>query len=152
MPKLIALLTLALLLPAAPLAEERATTKDAERMVHKAVEYLKKNGKEKAFATFSDPGGPFTYRDLYIFAIDYTGVVIAHPKKDLVGKNDWNRKDSTGKFFTQAMIATAKTKGSGWEEYRFENPSNGKMEIKVAYVEGQDGFFIGCGAFKPDQK
>jgi cytochrome c len=149
MRKLVALLVLALLAPAVP-AEDRATTKDAERMVHKAVEFLKKEGKEKAFPVFSDPKGPFTYRDLYIFVIDFKGVVLAHGiKKELVGKNDFNRKDSTGKLFTQAMIEIAKTKGAGWEEYQFENPASGKVEQKVAYVEKVDDYFVGCGAFKP---
>jgi cytochrome c len=150
MRKLVALLVLTLLAPAAVPAEDRATTKDAERMVHKAVEFLKKEGKEKAFPVFSDPKGPFTYRDLYIFVIDLKGVVLAHgTKKELVGKNDFNRKDSTGKLFTQAMIEIARTKGSGWEEYQFENPASGKVEQKVAYVEKVDDYFVGCGAFKP---
>lgn len=149
MRKLIALVVLTLIAHATP-ADDRATTKDAEKLVHKAVEYLKKEGKEKAFPVFSDPKGAFSYRDLYIFAIDFKGVVLAHgTKKELIGKNDFNRKDSTGKLFTQAMIGIAKTKGSGWEEYQFENPTTGKLENKVAYVERFDDFFVGCGAFKP---
>ncbi len=150
MSKLTALLALLVFAPALTRAEERATTKDAERMVNKAVDLVKKEGKDKAFQVFSDPKGPFTYRDLYIFVIDYKGVVLAHgTKKDLIGKNDFNRKDSTGKLFTQEMIQIAQTKGNGWEEYQFENPTNGKLETKVAYVQGMDGYFIGCGAFKP---
>jgi cytochrome c len=149
MYKLVALAALLLLAPAAQ-AEDRATTKDAEMLVHKAVAFLKKEGKEKAFPVFSDPKGPFTYRDLYIFVIDFKGVVLAHgTKKELIGKNDFNRKDPTGKLFTQAMIKTAQEKGSGWEEYKFENPATGKIETKVAYAERVDDFFVGCGAFKP---
>jgi len=149
MRKLAALLTLALLAPAAPLAEERATTRDAERMVHKAVDLLKKEGKEKAFAVFSDPKGAFTYRDLYIFAIDFKGIVLAHgTKKELIGKNDFNRKDRNGKLHTQSMIEIARTKGHGWDEYDFENPATGKVETKVVYLERVDDFFVACGAFK----
>lgn len=132
------------------LADDRATTKDAEMLVHKAVELLKKEGREKALSVFSDPKGPFSYRDLYVFAIDFKGVVLAHgAKKELIGKNDFNRKDSSGKLFTQAMIEIAKTKGNGWEEYQFENPATGKVEKKVAYVERFDDFFVASGAFKP---
>jgi cytochrome c len=149
MRKLATLVAVALLAPAA-LAEDRASTKEAEMLVHKAVGYLKQNGKEKTFPVFSDPKGPFTYRDLYIFVIDFKGTVLAHgTKKELIGKNDWERKDKTGKLFTQAMIQIAKTQGSGWEEYQFENPASGKLETKVAYVERVDDFFVGCGAFKP---
>lgn len=147
---LASLLALAVLAPAAPLAEERATTKDAERMVHRAVEFLKTEGKEKAFPVFSDAKGPFTYRDLYIFVIDFKGVVLAHgTKKELIGKNDFNRKDRNGKLHTQSMIQIAKTKGSGWDQYDFENPANGKVETKVVYLERVDDFFVACGAFKP---
>ncbi len=151
MKTLVAVAALALLIPAAArAADDRATTKDAERMVHKAVEYVKKEGREKAFAVFSDPKGSFTYRDLYIFVIDFKGVILAHgTKKELIGKNDWNRKDKTGKLFTQLMIQMAQEKGSGWEEYLFENPVSGKLESKVAYFERVDDFLIGCGAFKP---
>ena len=70
MKKLAVAIALAALLPFAGRAEERATTKDAERMVHKAVEYVKKEGRERAFAVFSDPTGPFTYRDLYVTAFE----------------------------------------------------------------------------------
>jgi len=146
---LIALAAVALLALSAR-GEDRATTKDAEMLVHKAVAFLKKEGKDKAFPVFSDPSGPSTYRDLYIFVIDFKGVVRAHgTKRELIGKNDFNRKDPTGKFFTQEMIKIAQEKGSGWEEYQFENPVSGKLETKVAYVERLDDFFLGCGAFKP---
>jgi hypothetical protein len=46
---------LALLIPAAALAEERATTKEAEGIVHSAVGFMQKEGKDKAFASFTDP-------------------------------------------------------------------------------------------------
>ncbi len=149
MRKLALMLAVALLAPAT-LAEERASTKDAERLVHKAVEFLKSEGKGKAFAVFSDPKGAFTYRDLYVFVIDFKGVILAHgTKKELIGKNDFDRKDPTGKFFTREMIELAKTKGGGWEEYQFANPVSGKLETKVAYCERVDDFLVGAGAFKP---
>ena len=146
---IVSLLALALLFPALAVAEERATTQDAERLVHKAVEFLKKEGKEKALPIFSDPKGAFTYRDLYIFAIDWKGVILAHgTKKELIGKNDFNRKDSTGKLFTQDMIKIAQSDGKGWMQYEFENPVTKAIDTKVAYFERVDDFLIGCGAFK----
>ncbi len=150
MRKLLALVSLALFLPAAPLAEDRATTKDAEKMVHKAVEYLKKEGKEKAFQVFSDPKGPFTYRDLYVFVLDLNGVMRAHgARPDFVGKNQMDRKDPTGKFITRDTIDLAKAKGSGWIEYLWENPATGKTEHKVVFAALVDDLVVGCGAFKP---
>jgi signal transduction histidine kinase len=131
-------------------AEERATTKDAERMVHKATEYVRKVGKEKAFAVFSDPKGAFTYRDLYIYVLSQDGVILAHGTlPQLVGKNNMKAQDPDGKFFTREAITLAKEKGSGWFQYKFENPTTHKIETKVAFVELVDGVVVGCGAFKP---
>jgi cytochrome c len=149
MHKLAAVAALLLLAPAAALSEDRATTKDAERMVHKAVEFLKKEGQEKAFKVFSDPKGPFTYRDLYIVVLDLNGVVKAHGSKaELIGKNNMKAQDANGKYFTRETIELCKAKGGGWIEYQFENPATHKLETKVAYFELVDGVVVGCGAFK----
>jgi signal transduction histidine kinase len=132
------------------LAEERATTRDAEIMVHRAVAMLKKEGKEKAFATFNDPKGAFTYRDLYIAAYDLDGKCVAHgAKKDRVGKSFLDDKDADGKLFVKERVALAKKDGKGWQEYKFANPATGKVEAKVAYFETVDGVILVCGAYKP---
>jgi len=148
MYKLAALIALALLAPAAN-ADDRASTKDAERMVHKAVEFLKSEGKEKALAVFSDPNGPFTYRDLYIFVLDLNGIMRAHGRRhELIGKDQMQNHDAEGKFYTREQLELAKSKGAGWNEYLYENPATGKVERKVAYVERVGDLVIGCGAFK----
>ena len=116
-------LFLAALLPALAIADERATTKEAELLVHRAVEFLKKEGKEKAFAVFNDPKGAFTYRDLYIVALDPKSVVLAHgTKKELIGKNHWDAKDADGKLFSRASVELAMAQGRGSNEYRVGEP------------------------------
>lgn len=148
--RLAASLALALLLPAAALAEERATTKEAEGMVHQAVAFLKKEGPAKAFAAFSDPKGPFTYRDLYIMVYDLSGKCLAHgQKKDRIGKNLIGDKDPDGKAFVAERMALAKKDGKGWQEYKFMNPASQKVESKVAYFERVDDLVVVCGAYKP---
>lgn len=129
--------------------EQRASTKEAELLVKKAVEYLKKNGKEKAFAAFDDPGGPFTYRDLYIAAYDLDGKCVAHgQKKDRIGKKMLNDKDPDGKPFVAERVKIAKEKGSGWQDYKFMNPATGRIEQKVAYFERVDDVILVCGAYR----
>jgi cytochrome c len=150
MKKLAAAAALLLALPLASLAEERATTKEAEAMVHRAVEYLKKEGKEKAFATFSDPKGPFTFRDLYVVAYGLDGKCLAHgAKKERVGKNLLEDKDADGKKFVKERVEIAKKDGKGWQEYKFLNPANGAIELKVAYFERVGDVVIASGAYKP---
>jgi len=131
-------------------AEERATTKDAERMVHNAVAFYKKEGADKALKVFSDPKGAFTYRDLYIFAYKLDGTCVAHGQSaDRIGKNLIDSKDPDGKYFVKERIELAKKDGKGWQEYKFKNPLTGKVEEKVAYIERVDDVIIGSGAYKP---
>ncbi len=136
------------------LAEERtnATTKEAEMMVHKAVAFVKKEGREKALATFNDSRGPFTYLDLYVLALDLDGKVVAHGKNPaFVGRND--TKDPKGKYgFAAKMLELGKGPGKGWLEYTIENPVSHEVEPKVAYVERVDDIIISCGVFKPVKK
>jgi cytochrome c len=149
--KRIAAVVAAALLPALALAEgERASTKEAEMMVHKAVQFLNHEGKEKAFPVFSDPKGPFTYRDLYIVVLDPKSVVLAHGvSKERIGKDFWNAKDADGKFFSREMVQVAAAQGKGWSEYKFQNPATGKVEQKVAYFERVGDLTVLCGAYKP---
>lgn len=130
-------------------AQERASTKEAELLVKKAVDYLKKNGKEKAFATFSDPKGSFTFRDLYVTAYDLDGKCLAHGQKpERVGKNLLADKDPDGKAFVAERIQIAKEKGSGWQQYKFMNPVDKRVEDKVAYFEKVDDVVVACGAYR----
>lgn len=145
-----ALAAFVLLLPAPAPAGDRATTKEAEAMVKKAAEFLKKEGKAKALEVFSDPKGAFTYRDLYIMVYDLEGKCLAHgAKRDRVGKSLIGDKDADGKAFVAERVQIAKEKGKGWQEYKFVNPATKAVEQKVAYFELVDGLIVTCGAYKP---
>jgi cytochrome c len=128
---------------------ERASTKEAQLLVKKAVDYLQKNGKEKALAAFSDPKGPFTYRDLYITAYDLEGKCLAHGQKpERIGKSLIGDKDPDGKAFVAERVKVAKEKGSGWQQYKFMNPATKTVEDKVAYFEKVGDVIIACGAYR----
>jgi Tfp pilus assembly protein PilF len=149
----IALITIVALTPSVTPAQERAraTTKEAEAMVQKAIAYLSKEGRQKALVAFNDPRGPFTYLDLYVYAMDLDGKVLAHGRNQkYVGVNHVNTKDATGAYhFSRHALELAKKDGKGWYEYRIENPQTGKVENKVAYVERAGDLVISCGVFRP---
>jgi len=148
--KTLAAVALAALLPTLALAEDRATTKEAEGLVKRAVQMLKAEGKEKAFAAFNDPSGPFTFRDLYVVAYDLEGKCLAHgQKKERIGKNLIADKDADGKLFVKERVELAKAQGKGWIEYKFQNPATKKVEQKVSYNELVDGVIVSCGAYRP---
>jgi cytochrome c len=125
------------------------TEKEAKTLVEKAAAYIKANGKEKAFSEFTDSKGRFIDRDLYIFVVDFNGLTLAHggnPK--LVGKDMRDLKDSDGKFFIKEFIELAKTKGSGWVDYRWQNPVTKNIEPKSTYIQRHEDYFLGCGIYK----
>lgn len=133
-------------------AADKGTADEAVAMVKKAAEYLKKNGKEKAYAEFNNPKGQFIDRDLYIFSFSANGDGIetangANPK--LVGKNVSEMRDADGRYMIKDILAIGMSKaGKGWVDYKWPNPSTGKLDGKRTYVERVDDVIIGCGIYK----
>lgn len=127
---------------------ERGTAADAIAMVKKAGEFLKANGKQKAFAAFNDGTNGFKDRDLYIMVYDMNGVNQAHgANARLIGKDLIGLKDADGTEIVKEFIKTAKT-GKGWVDYRWPNPLTKDIELKTTYVERFGDVLIGCGIYK----
>ena len=115
------------------------TKAEVKAFVNNAVAYAKANGKEKAYAAFNDPKGQFIKGDLFIVAQGFDGVVRANGGiHQLIGINLLETKDPDGKFFVKEMIELAKTKGSGWVEYRWTNPATKKVQLKLTYIQKLD--------------
>ncbi|TAN41895.1 MAG: histidine kinase [Nitrospirae bacterium] len=130
-------------------AEQRGTAKEAETLVKKAISFLKANGKAKAFAEFGNKQGQFVDRDLYIFVYDLNGKCLAHGQNPkMVGNDLIDMKDPDGKLFVKERVEIAKTKGKGWQNYKFTNPLTKKVEEKSAYVEKYEDLIVGSGIYK----
>ncbi|MFB9241571.1 cache domain-containing protein [Massilia antarctica] len=131
---------------AAPaIAQEFATRPEAEAMVKKTVAYMKAHGKDKTYTEINRKDGPFTERDLYMVAYGYDGVVRAHganPK--MLGKNLMELKDIDGKAFVHERVEMAKKNLPFWQEYKFTNPTSGKIEPKAMYCQPTEEVII-CG-------
>jgi len=117
-------------------------------LVKKAVAFYKANGLEKALDEFSNPKGQFKDGEVYIFAYDLTGTMLAHPNPALIGHNLTDVPDADGKFFRKEFVTVATTKGSGWVDYKYQNPKTKLMEHKTTYVEKVEDIIICCGIFK----
>jgi cytochrome c len=152
MKKWVLLTSIAFLLMAGfCLAEERATAKEAEALVKKAIAYYQASGKEKALAEFSNTTGKFTdvKKGLFIFAYDFNGKCVAQgANPGLVGKDLIGLKDPDGKPVIKDMIEIVKSKGHGWYDYKWSNPATKKMELKSSYVERVDEIMVGCGFYR----
>jgi len=120
----------------------------AVRLVKSAVAFYKANGLEKALEEFSNSKGQFKEGEVYIFAYDLTGTMLAHPNASLIGHNLTDVPDADGKLFRKEFVTVATSKGSGWVDYKYQNPKTKLMERKTTYVEKIDDLIICCGIFK----
>ncbi len=132
--------------PAAPVKPART---DVEAFVQEAVDYANTQGKEAALAEFSNLNGSFERGELYIYAYDFSGTVLAHGGDPaLVGKNLINYQDPAGFYVIQALIEKART-GSGWVSYTWDNPQTGRQDPKLGYVmKVDDNWWLGSGIYE----
>ncbi|HEX8404049.1 MAG TPA: cache domain-containing protein [Duganella sp.] len=132
------------------IAADKGNKDEAIAMVKRAVALIKSDGKEKAFAAISDPANTsFHDRDLYVYVYDLNGVALAHgnnPK--MVGKNLMGLKDNEGKAMIKELVDLAKSKGSGWVDFKWPNPVTKTVEAKAGYVEKVDDILVGSGIYK----
>lgn len=141
------LLTFALLTIAVTAQE---TEKDlAVKMVTSAVSYITTNGSDAGIKALSDSAGQYVKGALYVFAYDTSGTMVAHPKNPkLIGKNLINVPDVDGKMFRKDIIQVALTKYTGWVDYKYKNPTSGKIEEKTTYVALAGTIVVCCGTYK----
>lgn len=142
-------LACALALQAPVLAADHGTAAEATAMVKKAIEYIKANGKDKAYAEINKPKGMFHDRDLYVFVYDQKGVTQAHganPK--MLGKNLMELKDADGVLIVKSFLEVGNSKGKGWVDYKWPNPVSKAIESKSTYVEKHEDVVVGAGIYK----
>jgi cytochrome c len=122
---------------------------EAKAMVEKAAALIKAEGREKALAEIGNPQGQFVKGEMYVFAYDLTATMVAHPvNAKLVGKNLMDVPDAEGKLFRKEIVELAKTKGSGWVDYKYKNPQTSKIESKTTYIQKEGDVVLCCGIYK----
>jgi cytochrome c len=130
---------------------KNGTAAEATAMVEKAIAFIKKNGREKAFAEINNKQGQFTDRDLYVFVYDMKGQVLAHGSNaKMIGKNVIEVRDVDGKHYVKERVEMM-SKGpdaKGWQDYKFMNPVSRKIEQKSAYLHRYEDMIVGCGIYK----
>lgn len=106
--------------------------------------------KDEAFSTFSYPLGRFVYGDLYLYALDFKGIQVAHGDlPGLIGTNAWDYRDANGKLVNQDIIARLKDTevGSGvWVDYISKNANKKTYVEKIKDREG-NYYFVACGYY-----
>lgn len=122
---------------------------EAIALVQDAAKFLKAEGREKALQECGKAEGKWVKGEMYVFAYDFQGVIVAHPKNTkLVGKNMLDVPDVDGKLFRKDIVQTAKAKGSGWVDYKYKNPETGKIEEKTTYLLKAGEVIFCCGIYR----
>lgn len=125
------------------------TPEDAIAVVEKGVSYMKKNGKDALIAQINKKNPEFTKGEIYLFLSGIDGVVLAHPTNPkLIGKNMLVLPDADGKLFRKEIVELATTKGKGWVDYRYNNPTTGNVERKTTYIFRQGDVILQAGLYK----
>lgn len=135
---------------------ERVPAADADdemkAFVADAAAYAREHGRTEALAAFNNPDGEFVRDELYIFAYDINGTVLAHPfQQGFIGTDRSGVHDSSGVAYIAGMSRLA-AEGGGSICYVYPNPARGYAEeLKLGYVLPVDEtWFVGSGIYIPD--
>ncbi|MBS1145407.1 MAG: Cache, type 2 domain protein [Proteobacteria bacterium] len=100
-------------------------------------------------AEIGNAKGRFVKGELYVFAYDLTGTMVAHPiNPKLVGKNLLDVPDAGGKMFRQEIVDGVKRTGVVTVDYKYKNPKSGAIEDKVTYCKKAADLAVCAGYYK----
>ncbi len=89
----------------------------------------------------------------YFFISDLDGVMIRHAiSHELNGKNMLNSSEEYVRSAFHDFIQTAKSSGSGFVDYYWQNSESGQLEEKISYINRVNDlpWFIGTGVYFSD--
>jgi cytochrome c len=131
-------------------ASAGGVTKDeAVAMVKNAVAFIKEQGPEKAYPEITNKAGKFHDRDLYVVVYQLDGRVLAHGSNEkFVGKDLSDAQDVDGKLYVKERVELAGKQASFWQDYKFVNPVDKKVEPKQMYCEKLENTAVCAGIYK----
>ena len=139
--------------------EDVVTAEDLAVFVKTASGLPATAGREAALAEFSRKDGRFSRGNLYVYAYDYRGNLLAHPyEPHLVGTNRLNWTDIRGLPVIRIGASTAAA-GGGFIAYLYPAPQGGTIDEKapdsyqpkIGYVSpAGEGLWIGSGMYFTD--
>ncbi len=135
----------------APIANDSSRVKLIS-FLEDARNFTLNNGNDEALKAFSDPNGEFVKGEMYIFAYDFEGTLLAHPYlHNLIGRNNLDLVDPNGVHFVKNLIEVAKS-GQGFAYNVYPNPHRANQtQLKVLYVlRVNDKLWIGSGIYLPE--
>ena len=122
---------------------------EAVALVERAAEYRVQSGSRDAFLRgLTAKENNFHDREMYVFVLDADGTYLAfggNPAK--VGTRVQDVPGIDGDGLTRAIVSQA-SEGPGWVEYDITNPTTGRVQTKMSFVQQVDSVYLGCGIYK----
>jgi signal transduction histidine kinase len=126
----------------------KRSREDAKRWVEKAAAFYKTSGKRIALAEYTNPSGQFIQDEMYIYALNTRGTMLAHGVNErFVGEDFSELKDADGKSFIREILDMANSEGSGWVTYKWYNPVTKEVWPKTTYFRKVDDLIICSGVY-----
>jgi signal transduction histidine kinase len=127
---------------------QQGTAEEALHLVERAVGFRQQVGREAFVRELTEPSRGFHDRDMYIFALDASGVYRAFGgKPEKVGSRVQDIAGIDGNALLASIVEQAEH-GPGWVEYDIVNPTTGAVQAKMSYVVKVDDLYVGCGVYK----
>jgi hypothetical protein len=128
---------------------QQGSAEEAMALVERAVAHRHRSGSTDGFLRdLTQPAQGFHDRDMYVFALDRSGNYRAfggNPAK--VGTRVQDIAGIDGAGLLHAIYAQAERE-PGWVEYNITNPSTGRVQTKMSFVQLVDDLAVGCGVYK----
>lgn len=127
---------------------QQGSAEEAIELVERAVAYRQRTSKDVFLRDLTDASKGFYDRDMYVFALDENGTYLAfggNPGK--VGTRVQDIAGIDGDGLLQSIVTQADYE-PGWVEYDITNPTTGKVQTKMSFVQKVDGRYVGCGVYK----
>jgi cytochrome c len=135
--------------------QEKASAQEIVSKVQQAADTLAKAATapagEASLKQFNQKGGPWVWKDTYIFVLDCSkNTIAAHPiKPELVGKDITQMTDTKGNQFFGQLCAATKNPSGVWVEYWWPKPGEKEGSRKISYAQqaGNTAFVVAAGIY-----
>jgi methyl-accepting chemotaxis protein len=126
----------------------QGTADEALSFVRAAESLYKVAGRASLERITADANKQFSDRDMYVFAVDKSGVYQAFAgNTSKLGGNVANVPGVDGAKFVHDAFSVPSV--GGWIDYSIINPTSGKVDTKTSFmVCVEDNLALGCGVYK----
>ncbi len=127
---------------------QQGSAEEAVALVERAVAYRQRGAKDSFLRDITDTSKGFFDRDMYVFVLDENGTYLAFGGNSAkVGTRVQDIAGIDGAGLMQSIIDQANYE-PGWVEYDIMNPTTGRVQSKMSFVQKLDNWYVGCGVYK----